>query len=248
MAFPSITSLFSGGASAAQSQATAPAQQPQQQPQQQAADPNQQQQQQQQQAPADPFASFADVWKPVEQPADQLTPNNIVQFDPQQLSAAVRRMNFAGNVVSPELIQKIQAGDANALGTAFNQVAQNVMLQAMTSVSNLINGALGKHSDLMTGRMQDEMRRFQTSDTLTSKHPIFTNPAVAPLAQAMTRQFTAANPSKSPAEISQMVVDYVTSIGNALGGGAANNGTSATNQPAMDNNAPMDWTKWLGGN
>lgn len=197
--------------------------------------------------PADPFAEYANVWNaPVVDPnaPAPLEANQLVQFDPNALGQAVRRMDFTRNVVTPELMTKVMSGDVGAFQGALNTVAQNVMHQMMNSMTGVVNGALGKHADLMMGKLQPEMKRMMAKDGLGAINPALNNPAVAPVAQALTTQLTQQHPGKSVAEIHQMVNGYLTAMGNAFKDPSAAPATTTANTDGNNSAGAIDWMKW----
>ena len=138
-------------------------------------------------------------------------------IDPQQLMAAVGNMNFA-QAVPQELMTKALAGEADspqALMQIINSTAQNAFAQSTLLTNNLVNQRLEAMQAKIDAGLGDKVTNLQRQEAVTS-NPMLQHPAMAPIKNALTAQFTTQYASESPQAIQKKVNEYMTSMAGFL--------------------------------
>ena len=194
--------------------------------------------------PATPFAEYAELWKTA--PTDPNAPASTGVFgelDPKKFMEVAGKMDFS-KAITPDQLQKIQAGGEEGLrafASAMNTVAQQTFAQAAFAATKITEQGLTKARETFVAELPTHIKRHQVSDNLRNTNPIFNNPAVAPLIQAMESQFTVKYPSATPTEITQMAQNYIASLGAAISPQAK----PAAGEPGAGNK-DQDWDAWMG--
>ena len=86
------------------------------------------------------------------------------------------------------------------------------------------------------------MIRSQNVQTVSADtHPVFTNPALKPIAENVSKQFAEKFPDATPLEIANMTKDYFGAIASELGS------TDGTNTEEQNQGDGTDWLKFLQG-
>lgn len=163
-------------------------------------------------------------------------------IDPAQLMAAVGNMNFA-QAIPPELMTKALAGEADspqALLHIINSTAQNAFAQSTLLTNNLVNQRLEAMQAKIDAGLGDKVTNLQRKDAVAS-NPMLQHPALAPIKNALTAQFTTQYANESPQAIQQKVSEYMTSMASFLQSQMAptkdqqqNNKLAAWQKDAMD--------------
>jgi hypothetical protein len=138
-------------------------------------------------------------------------------IDPAQLMAAVGNMNFA-QAVAPELTAKALSGEADsgqALMQIINQVGQNAFAQSTLLTNNLVNQRLADMQAKIDAGLGDKVTNLQRQEAVTS-NPMLQHPALAPIKNALTTQFTTQYANETPQAIQKKVNEYMTSMAGFL--------------------------------
>lgn len=138
-------------------------------------------------------------------------------IDPSQLMAAVGNMNFA-QAVPPELMTKALAGEADspqALMQIINSTAQNAFAQSTLLTNNLVNQRLEAMQARIDAGLGDKVTNLQRQEAVTS-NPMLQHPAMAPIKNALTAQFTTQYANETPQAIQKKVNEYMTSMAGFL--------------------------------
>lgn len=199
--------------------------------------------------PGDPRVSaldkHKDIWQTVVDPNAKPDDGSLFgNLDAAKVMESARKVDFA-KIVTPEDLKKIAAGGEDAAAVflkALNGVAQTVYANSAIATTKIVEQAVATERQRAEARMPGMVRKLTASENLREDNPIFSNPAVAPMVEAMTQQFQNKNPNASSAEIRTQVADYFDSIGVAF----------APKQKESENSgktgrAPKseDWSKFL---
>jgi hypothetical protein len=168
-------------------------------------------------APESPVAKFADLWDPVK--TDPSQPNQeSPAFDPQKMMEAAGKVDFT-RVITPETLQKIQAGGQDAiaaLSEALNKTSQQVFGQASIVAHRLSEQQAQKVRDELTAQIPDMVKRQSLNQGLMRENAAFSNPAVAPVIQALQDQLAQKYPKASVDELQGMAKDYLTGVAGMI--------------------------------
>lgn len=162
----------------------------------------------------------------------------LVNPDPEQMKAAVAKMNFAGSV-TPELAQKALQGDVQSLMQMLNSVGQNAFLAAMSAQGPIINSAFRTNNERFSAALPDHVRNVQIKQAVP-ENPVLKHAAAAPILEAVKAQVAATNPSLSPTEVARHAENYF----NVLAQDMVNNDPSRP-KPSTALPANQDWSSFF---
>lgn len=103
-------------------------------------------------------------------------------------------------------------GDPAALSTLLNSTGQKITKTIFTMMPHIIQAAVDKRVNALDSALPGKIKEIQASDSLRSDDARFNHPAVAPMFQAIQKQFMVANPDASAADINKMVKDYMVNM------------------------------------
>lgn len=161
-------------------------------------------------------------------------------MDAAKVTEAVGKMNFASGVTEEQL-QAISGGGAGAIQTLtqlLNQTGQATMSQAMLANAEMIKQALGQVGTTLDTRINAVSRQQQIKSAVHGDNPMFSNPAMAPMVDALTQAFSLKNPQATPQQVKEAVYSYMTTVSGAFNPG----GSSAGKQPEVP--AEFDFSNW----
>lgn len=190
--------------------------------------------------PDSPLAQFEKFWDTV--PNEEGNSATPVQLDQAKLQEVISKADFTGGI-TPEDLAAVTAGGegaAAAFTKALNTVAQQVILQSTMASNKMqeqsINAAITKQA----ASIPELIRAQSASNTLQAANPLFSNPAVKPIIEAMQVQLLAKNPNATPAEVTTMAQDFVSALGESF----APKAVIPAGQPGAQVDT-TDWTKFL---
>ena len=168
------------------------------------------------QSPLDPFKS---LWEnaPVD-PNAPAAPAAYVAPTQEQIQKAVGKADFTGSFTEEQLAAVTAGGEGatTALLELLNTVGQQSLAQ-----STMVSGKLNEQA--MTAMIAAEVAkmpglvRAQTAQAhLKDSNPLFDNPAIKPVIAATQAQLQTKFPNATPAELTKMTHDYITSMGEAF--------------------------------
>ena len=193
-----------------------------------------------------PLANFADLWKiddtnkPID-PTAALTPN--FKIDPAAVVNAAKTVDYA-KLVPPELMTKALSGDANAMGAVLNAVTQASTANAGMNTAKIVEAALAHQAKQLMSILPGQVRQQQVNMQVNQDHPIFSNPAAAPMVDMLKNQFATKFPMATPAQISEYTANYLTEFVSAVGGSMPTQQQQAAT--AASAAAEPDWGKFFG--
>lgn len=187
-----------------------------------------------------PLADFAKLWEaPENTPQPEALFGNV---DPQKLMEAAGKTDFS-KVITPEQLQAINAGGEGAMAAmmqAMNKMSQAVYANSAMATTKIVDQALKKAQEQFNSQIPTLVKQHTVSDTLRTENPIFSNPAVAPLVEAMKQQFTLKHPNATAGEIAQMTKTYISDLGQVF------NPTKVETKNTAANGGEPDWDNLFG--
>ena len=163
--------------------------------------------------PASPMGEWAELWTMEQPKPGEADPNAPFRFnvDPAKVQQQVGRIDFTKSI-TPELLAKINAGGPEAtaaLLTAMNTIGQQVMVQSSLVNTKILESGLDASSTRMESKLPGLVRNQSISNALREDNPLFTNPATAPMLEAISSQMAAKFPNATPAEIRENAKKYL---------------------------------------
>jgi hypothetical protein len=190
--------------------------------------------------PESPLANFADLWQPNK--TDPNDPNSNPQpqeIDPAKMMEAAGKVDFT-KVLSPEDLQKIQAGGegaVQALISSLNKTAQTVFGQSTIVAAKLIDQKVATAREEFAAQIPGLVKRQNLQENFAD-NPAFANPALQPVVQAVTQQMQEKFPKASVKEIDGMVKEYLTGAAQMIA-------PPAKVTPKSSDGDNTDWEKYL---
>ena len=111
------------------------------------------------------------------------------------------------------------------------------------NTAKIVEAALAHQAKQLMSILPGQVRNQQVNMQLTQDHPIFSNPAAAPMVGMLKDQFSAKFPMATPAQISEYTANYLTEFVKAVGGSMPAPG-AATAAAAAAAGEP-DWSKFF---
>jgi len=168
-----------------------------------------------------PLAEFANVWDTV--PSDGKDDSAPMQIDPTKLQEAVLKADFSKQI-TPEILAKIAEGGEGAVQAtmqAMNSVGQQVMMQSTLATNKMIDQAVAKAVTTQQSKIPELLAKQNLSNSLKDANPVFNDPAVKPVIDAVANQLQSKFPQASTTELTAMAEKFALTMGEALNPGAA---------------------------
>jgi len=187
----------------------------------------------------DPFKDFAGIWDIDPTKVNEAAPF-FANIDQAKVFEAASKTNFMQ--MTAEQKAAIEAGGPQAfqaMQQILNKAAQSVYGHSALATSKMVDKAVAAAREQMLKQLPALMTKHQATIALQQENPIFSNPALQPMVEAMRDRFAAKNPNATPAEIKQQVELYFTTVGAQF-----------APAPAVDPRAPApqkqtDWDNWF---
>lgn len=167
--------------------------------------------------PKSPFAEFETLWQNDPNAATPGT-GNIFNVDPAKLQEAASKVDFS-KVVTPEMMQGIQAGGEEATQAflqAMNKMSQQVYAQSAAASIAMVEQATKKAKEQFTADIPNLLKKQQVNANLRDENPVLSDPAVAPLIQALESQLVVKFPNATPTELKDMAKNYIAGLGSVF--------------------------------
>lgn len=169
-------------------------------------------------APVSPLAAFQDLWK--DKPVDPNAPvdPNSVQVTPEQFMEAAGKIDFAKSIPQ-DALAKITAGGPEAAAAfveAINKVVQVSFGQSLAASQKIATRQVDAARKEFSSKLPNTLKNQNIRESLREKNVNLTDPAVAPVFDAMLSQLTDKFPTASEAELRAKAEEYVTNLGKAF--------------------------------
>lgn len=190
--------------------------------------------------PDSPLDQFKDMWEPVTTPEGQVTAP--AQLDPAKLQEIISKADFT-QTLSSENLSLIAAGGEGAQAAfidSLNTVARQVLMQSTMANNKMTEQAVATALASQTATLPELIRSQTTSNNLQKANPLFSNPAVKPVIEAVQAQLAIKNPTATADQLTEMAQNFVSVMGESF---APKPVTSATEQASQN----VDWDKFLTG-
>lgn len=188
--------------------------------------------------PDSPLDAYKELWDTA--PTDPNKPSATpAALDPAKLQELVGKADFT-NTVTPELMTAIEAGGEGATAAmmqVMNLVAQQSMVQSTLAGNKLLETKIKSVEDNQAAIVAEAIRKQMLNNNLVEANPVFSNPAVKPVIEAVQAQLAEKNPNATPAELTVMAQNFVTTMSESLN----------PNQQSADANVAKadDWSKFV---
>lgn len=189
------------------------------------------------QSPGDKFST---LWEPpnTEDPKPGEQPPGIT---PEKMLEAAGKVDFTKNL-SPEIIQKLQAGGAEAVQASLeiqNTVARQVYGQSLVVTQKLIERAVEQAQERFAAQIPNLVKSQSAQEALAAANPAFKNPAVAPVVEAVKSQLQLKFPKATSQEIANMAQEYFREAAGVFAG------KPPTPQSQSASGQAEDWMDWI---
>jgi hypothetical protein len=192
-----------------------------------------------------PLDSWAKVWDTPstdKAPADPWS-QPILPSDPAKIREAARGMDMLSGI-SPELIQKAQAGgDTQALMQLINAVAQNTLAMGAQLSAASVERAGSVIRDRTDKALPEKLKNFQL-DQLPADNPVMNHPGAQGLLKMTRQQLKMTNPDWSAQRINDEAVKYLTTFAQTATQ-AADDRQNAGKPQARNPAEGPDWSTFL---
>lgn len=189
----------------------------------------------------DPMAAYASMWNNnPNQQQQEAAPN--FSIDNKVLDQVASGLNFTDGI-APELMQKAQSGDMQAIMELMNHSARNAYRMSLQHGSALTDKFVGMREDHFSKRVPGVVRDELTMGALSGSEGSNMSPTARKQLADIAKKFQAANPDASPQEVATAAKNYVADLYKAIHPDAASGNSAeggSRNQPAK----PMDWDAW----
>jgi len=192
------------------------------------------------QTPDSPLAQFSKMWEPVADAEGNVKAP--AQLDATKLQEIISKADFTSTIGTDNLARIAAGGEeAQAAFTeSMNSVAQQVLIQATMAANKMQEQAIKTALDSQTASIPELIRTQNASNNLQAANPLFSNPAIKPIIDAVQVQLAATNPTATPQQLTEMAQNYVTVMGEAF------NPKAPTTVPGqVDTN--INWESFLAG-
>lgn len=161
-----------------------------------------------------PLDAYSTLWEtdPNVKAPGEYTPQ---QLDPTKLQEVVKQVDMT-KVVTPAQLAAINAGGDGAtaaLMQSLNAVAQQTLMQSTVVANKMIEQAVTQAIKSTTDRIPGMLRDMNLSNSLTEKNPIFSNPAIKPVIEAVKSQLSTKYPNATTQELTDMAQNFVKVMG-----------------------------------
>lgn len=164
-----------------------------------------------------PLGDFDKLWEPVK-PAEGAISDEPIRFniDANKVQQSARNIDFT-KTITPALLEKINAGGEGAMAAvvqAMNEMGQTIFAQSMMAGTKVLETGLESSHQRISRTLPDTIKKQAVSSALRENNPLFSNPATAPMLQALETQLQAKFPTASAAEITEHARKYLVNFAN----------------------------------
>lgn len=163
-----------------------------------------------------PLDQFNTLWDPVANKGAETDSQQAL--DPVKLRELVNQADFSSTISQENRAKIAQGGEEaqKAFTESMNTVAQQVMVQALLASNKMTQTAIDNVNKTWETKLPELLRKQTLSENLRDSNPIYSNPAVKPVIEAVQHQLAAKNPNATPAELQVMSNNFVKAMGEAF--------------------------------
>jgi len=142
-----------------------------------------------------PLDAYKDIWDNMSN--GQEDAGNVLTFDRAKLAEVANKMDFTDSITPEQLSAIANGGEAaiKTLANVLNTTSRNAYLNSTETTSHLINNALNRTVENFTASLPQHIKKANVSQTMQQENPMYSDPAVAPVLQALENQLTAKYPN-----------------------------------------------------
>lgn len=185
--------------------------------------------------PVNPLDVYKGIFDTSKNQAEDVAPS--FKLDESVLSEVSGKLQFASGV-NPELMQRAQSGDVNALIEMMNAVAQNAYKAAIGHGAALTDTHLNSRADYekktLGNKVKEQLISSQLADVPNASHPVV-KAELARIASMLAKQ----NPDASAEQIKTEAVRYLNEVQAAM------NPTPQSQQTQKTAGEVDDWEAFL---
>lgn len=161
----------------------------------------------------DPLAQYKDLWETTNN-GQEPDNNGFVPIDAAKLQQVVGKASFTNGITAQQMAAINEGGDGAmaAFTQALDSVARQVMTQSTLTANKMAEQAVARAMESTQKNLPNMLKKHTT---LTS-NPLFSNPAVKPVIEAVQAQLTAKHPNATAAELSEMAQNFVIAMGESF--------------------------------
>ena len=184
-----------------------------------------------------PLDLFKDIWDDVPLKDGEKPPVKAAPLNVADVQKAVGKADFAA-VLTPENLELVAAGGEEAKAafvSSLNAVAQNAVVQSTMISNKLAEKTIKEAVQAQLKDLPKMLRDASSTDHLITNHPLLTNPAIKPMAEATKARLLEHFPDASNEKIAEMTVNFIKEAGKLVT-------PEVTPKPKA---GEVDWDKFL---
>jgi len=168
--------------------------------------------------PVSPLDQFKTLWENdpnAKPPAGNYVPETI---DPAKLQEVMGKVDLR-NAITPEIQAAIAGGGDGAtvaLMEAMNLVAQQTLVQSTMVANKMQEQNIIKTQQAILAQLPKLLKEQNLTTAVQAVNPAYTNPAVAPVIDALKSQLATKFPDATTADLTKMTQDFVAAFGATL--------------------------------
>ncbi len=164
-----------------------------------------------------PLAEFSNLWDaaPIDPNGKPTAPKPL---DPDELRKIVSQANFTSSI-TPENLAAIEAGGEGAQKAfvdSLNSVAQQVVIQSTLAANKMTEQAVQAATEAQAATIPDLIKAAHLNSTLVKENPVFSDPAVKPVIEAVQAQLSVKFPTATADQLAEMTQNFVSAMGAAV--------------------------------
>lgn len=193
-------------------------------------------------APESPLDPFKTLWDT--SPNAKETPNAPAVLDPAKLQELIGKADFSNTLTQENLDLIAQGGEGavTAFTQSMNAVGQQVMLQSTLAADKMVRQAVEAATAAQAAQLPELLKQLNLKNTLQDSNPLYSDPAVKPVMDAVQAQLVTKFPDATPAQLAEMTQNFVKAMGSQL-----NPAQTPTANKNPDGSDQVNWDKFMTG-
>ena len=163
-----------------------------------------------------PLKQFGEIWQPT--PVDPNAPKPQSGPSVEDILKAAGKIDFS-KALNPEHLEALEKGgegSGKALVALLNQAAQASYGQSAVTTSKLVADAVKAAREDVASTMPQTIKKQGARENLFNDNPGFSNPAVAPIVDAVMAQIADKFPKASQSELESLAKNMLLGTADAL--------------------------------
>lgn len=157
-----------------------------------------------------PLDQFSTLWEtnPDDKKSAEFVPETL---DLDKLKEIISKQDLTTSIPQ-ELQSKINAGgeEANAaMLKIINHIAQQTMMQSTLAANKMLEVNSNKLVQAMMAKLPSLIKDHNVNNNLQEQNPLYSNPAVAPIIDAVRSQLTTKYPNATPKQLTEMANNFI---------------------------------------